>query len=115
MADFFTYTSVIEGWGNQFVEAIFSRLPVIVFEYPVFKSDIAPLGFWTFSLGDQYSDEGGLLKVPQERIEQEASRFSEEIVRRDFVKQELNENFEIGSGRLSLKALERHLLELLKY
>ncbi len=115
LADFFTYTSVIEGWGNQFVEAIFARLPVIVFEYPVFKSDIAPLGFWTFSLGDQFSEHNGLLHVPRDRVEREASRFSREVVRGDFVKQKLNENFEIGSGRLSLKALERHLLELLKY
>ncbi|HAA85760.1 MAG TPA: glycosyl transferase family 1 [Kosmotogaceae bacterium] len=115
MADFFTYTSVIEGWGNQFLEAIFARLPVIVFEYPVFKNDIAPLGFWTFSLGDQFSEHNELLHVPQERIEQEASKFSREIVRRDFVKQKLSDNFEIGSKHLSLKALEKHLLELLKY
>ena len=114
IADFFTYTSVIEGWGNQFIEAIFARLPVIVFEYPVFKSDIAPLGFWTFSLGDQFSHYNGMLHVSRDRIEGEASRFSREIVSRDHVKQKLDENFEIGSKHLSLEALERHLLELLK-
>jgi len=41
-ADIISYPSIFEGWGNQFIEAVFAKKPVIVFEYPVFKSDIKP-------------------------------------------------------------------------
>ncbi|MFQ5578577.1 MAG: glycosyltransferase, partial [Anaerolineae bacterium] len=41
-ADFVTYPSLWEGWGNQFLEALRAKLPVMVFEYPVFRADIKP-------------------------------------------------------------------------
>jgi glycosyltransferase involved in cell wall biosynthesis len=39
-ADIVTYPSLWEGWGNQFLEAIKAKLPIIIFEYPVYISDI---------------------------------------------------------------------------
>ena len=42
-ADFVTYTPEIEGFGNNFIEAIYFRKPVVLTEYPVYKDDIAPL------------------------------------------------------------------------
>ncbi len=44
-ADFVTYPSLIEGFGNAFLEAIFFRLPLLIRRYDVFISDIEPLGF----------------------------------------------------------------------
>lgn len=32
-ADFVTYPSLWEGWGNQLLEAIRARLPFLLFEY----------------------------------------------------------------------------------
>lgn len=55
LADVVTYPSVYEGFGNQFLEAVFSKKPVVEFEYPVFKKDIKPKGFKTVSLGDKVS------------------------------------------------------------
>lgn len=52
-ADFVTYPSYWEGWGNQFIEAVFARLPVLLFEYPVYTSDLKRVGFEGVSLGDQ--------------------------------------------------------------
>ena len=40
ISDLITYTSIKEGWGNQLLEALFAKKPLVVFEYPVFKSDI---------------------------------------------------------------------------
>ncbi|MBI9101764.1 MAG: HD domain-containing protein [Spirochaetales bacterium] len=51
-ADLVSYPSIYEGWGNQFIEAVFARCPVIVYEYPVYKSDIKPKGYQVVSLGD---------------------------------------------------------------
>ncbi len=44
-ADFVTYPSLIEGFGNAFLEAIYFRKPLLVNRYPVYVADLAPLGF----------------------------------------------------------------------
>ena len=43
-ADFVTYPSLWEGWGNQLLEAIRARLPILLFEYPVYEADIKTKG-----------------------------------------------------------------------
>lgn len=45
MCDFITYTSILEGWGNQLLEGLFAKKPLIVYEYPVYKTDIAQFEF----------------------------------------------------------------------
>jgi glycosyltransferase involved in cell wall biosynthesis len=68
-ADLVTYPSLIEGWGNQFIEAIFARCPVVLFEYPVFISDIKHEGYSYISLGDMYHmTEKGLAKIENGRL-----------------------------------------------
>jgi len=52
MCDFITYTSVLEGWGNQLLEGIFAMKPILVYEYPVFKSDIKKAGFSLVAIGN---------------------------------------------------------------
>jgi glycosyltransferase involved in cell wall biosynthesis len=44
-ADWVTYPSLYEGFGNALLEAIYFRKPVLVNRYPVYAADIAPLGF----------------------------------------------------------------------
>ena len=44
-ADLVTYPSVIEGFGNAFLETIYYRRPVIMEAYEIFKCDIQPKGF----------------------------------------------------------------------
>jgi len=44
-ADFFTYPSLYEGFGNAFLEAIYFRKPLLVNRYATFVRDIEPLGF----------------------------------------------------------------------
>ena len=44
-ADFVTYPSVYEGFGNALLEAIYFRLPVLINRYSIFTRDIEPLGF----------------------------------------------------------------------
>ncbi len=43
-ADIITYPSLYEGYGNALVEALYYGVPVMVNRYPVYISDIAPLG-----------------------------------------------------------------------
>lgn len=44
-ADFITYTSIYEGFGNALLEAIYFKKPLLVNRYSVFVKDIEPKGF----------------------------------------------------------------------
>jgi len=44
-ADFITYPSLYEGFGNAFLEAIYFKKPILVNRYDTFVRDIEPLGF----------------------------------------------------------------------
>jgi mannosylglucosylglycerate synthase len=44
-ADFVTYPSLYEGFGNALIEAIYFRLPAFVNRYSIYVADIGPLGF----------------------------------------------------------------------
>ena len=59
IADFVLYPTRWEGFGNQLIEAFAAQLPVAIFEYPVFKEDIAPKGVEVVSLGQKPILKGG--------------------------------------------------------
>ncbi len=44
-ADLVTYPSLIEGFGNAFLEAVYFRVPVVINRYPVYITDIRSKGF----------------------------------------------------------------------
>jgi mannosylglucosylglycerate synthase len=44
-ADFVTYPSLYEGFGNAFLEAVYFKKPLLVNRYGVFARDIEPKGF----------------------------------------------------------------------
>jgi glycosyltransferase involved in cell wall biosynthesis len=44
-ADFVTYPSTYEGFGNAFLEAIYFRKPILCNRYSIYRTDIEPCGF----------------------------------------------------------------------
>ena len=44
-ADLVTYPSLIEGFGNAFLEAVYFRKPLLVNNYDIYATDIGPKGF----------------------------------------------------------------------
>lgn len=44
-ADFITYPSLYEGFGNAFLEAIYFKKPMLINRYAIFVRDIEPKGF----------------------------------------------------------------------
>ncbi len=44
-ADLVCYPSLVEGFGNAFLEAVYYRRPIVVQRYDVFRTDIQPKGF----------------------------------------------------------------------
>ena len=51
-ADLVTYPSLIEGFGNAFLEAIYFRKPILVNNYSIYSHDIKPLGFDVVEMDD---------------------------------------------------------------
>ncbi len=56
-ADFVTYPSNIEGFGNAFLEAIYFNKPILVNTYSIYRTDIKPKGFETVEIDGFVTDE----------------------------------------------------------
>ena len=100
-ADFVTYPSYWEGWGNQFIEAVFAKIPVLAFEYPVWTSDLGPAGFEVVSLGSELTgrDPRGLATVDPRRIEDAAEEVVAVLTDPDRKRAMVERNFEIAKDR----------------
>jgi len=87
-ADLVCFPSLYEGYGNALVEALYYRSPVMVNRYPVYVSDIAPLGLDVVELDGGITDDTVAAAI--EMVQ--GGRSVEEAV---------NRNFEIGLANLS--------------
>ena len=116
LADFVTYPSIWEGWGNQFIEAIFAKLPVYLFEYPVYVTDLKRVGFETVSLGSEIAgkDSKGLVKAPENKLEEAATQVVKLLTQADLRNQIVEKNFKIAKENFSLEALEKIITDLLQ-
>jgi glycosyltransferase involved in cell wall biosynthesis len=114
-ADIVSYPSLFEGWGNQFIEAVFAKKPIIVFEYLVFKTDIKPLGYDVISLGSATMSDThtGFLKLPEDTIEAVCNKIIETLLSPETI-EKLENNFKIGktnNSRGKLKLLMKISME----
>lgn len=56
-ADFVTYPSLYEGFGNALLEALYFRKPLLVNRYPVYRDDIEPVGIEAVAIDGQITDD----------------------------------------------------------
>jgi len=114
-ADFVTYPSLWEGWGNQFLEALRARLPLMLFEYPVYRADIRDKGFRVVSLGGEIRgrDDLGLVQVGPEVIEGAADQALELLTGAQLRRETVEHNFQVARQHYSLQALRGYLARLL--
>ncbi|QDT02824.1 Glycosyl transferases group 1 [Rubripirellula lacrimiformis] len=98
-ADFITYPSIYEGFGNALLEAFYYRKPVLVNRYSIFVADIEPKGAKVIAM-DGYLTKDVVQKV--QRIIDDPE-FRREMV--DF-------NYEIGKAFFSYGVLRRKLRAL---
>jgi len=104
-ADLVSYPSLYEGWGNQFIEAVFAHKPVIVHEYPVFKSDIRPIGYSFISLGDgAQRRQNGLYGLEEDVLEKAAQSVIDWLLSTGTAAK-LEENFRLARSGNSYDAL----------
>ncbi len=98
-ADFITYPSIYEGFGNALLEAFYFRKPVLVNRYSIFVADIEPKGAKVITM-DGYMTRDVVSKVQRIISDRE---FRDEMV--DF-------NYEIGKAFFSYSVLRRKLRAL---
>jgi glycosyltransferase involved in cell wall biosynthesis len=114
-SDFVTYPSLDEGFGNQFLEALCARLPLLVFEYEVYRDDIKDKGFRVISLGsavDGY-DDLGLAQVPPATIQMAADRAVDLLTNGPLRREIVEHNYQVAREHYSLETLRGYLSELI--
>jgi len=100
-ADFVTYPSLIEGFGNALIEAIYFRCPTLVNRYPVYAADIGPLGFDFVEIDGKITDSA--VAQVRELLADPARR-----------KQMVEHNYRLGQEHFSFERLEELLRGLLE-
>ena len=99
-ADFVTYPSLNEGFGNAFLEAIYFKKPILINRYAIFVKDIEPKGF------DLVVMDGFLTKKIIEQVQ--------EIFKSPLRKEKMvNHNYRIAARYYSYQLLEQQLVPLL--
>jgi glycosyltransferase involved in cell wall biosynthesis len=115
-ADLVTYPSQWEGWGNQLLEAIRARLPVMLFEYPVYEADIKEKGLQVISLGNQIKghDDNGLFIIDPKIIDIAADQAIEFLINYDLRQRTVDHNFRVGKKHYSIDTLYIYLEQLMR-
>jgi glycosyltransferase involved in cell wall biosynthesis len=110
-ADLVTYPSQWEGWGNQLLEAVRAKLPIMLFEYPVYLADIKEKGLRVISLGDQITgkDQHGLVTIDSDIIQSAADQAVAQLTNPDLRRSTVEHNFQIGKRYFSMDALYVYL------
>ncbi len=99
-ADFITYPSLYEGFGNALLEAFYFRKPVLVNRYSCFVSDIEPKGFKVITM-DGY--------LTKEVIQNVRCAIVDDAYRTEMV----NHNYDLGKAFFSYSVLRRKLRTLI--
>ncbi|UCZ52838.1 glycosyltransferase family 4 protein [Bacillus shivajii] len=106
-ADFITYPSILEGWGNQLLEGIYAKKPMVIYEYPVYVTDLKDKGFQFASLGDTHEgEETEIVTVSEEKVQEAASEVLKTLIDPEYRENAVQKNFEIGKKHFSYAALK---------
>ena len=95
-ADFITYPSLYEGFGNAFLEAVYFKKPLLINRYATFVQDIEPKGFDLIVM-DGYLTQKTVLKVKE--VLESPDRRAKMV----------NTNYEVASRHYSYAVLRRWL------
>jgi glycosyltransferase involved in cell wall biosynthesis len=95
-ADFITYPSICEGFGNALIEAIYFKKPILINRYATFVRDIEPKGFELVTMDGHLTQE--TVKCVREIIASPARR--EKMV---------NHNYDIAKKHYSYAVLRNQL------
>jgi glycosyltransferase involved in cell wall biosynthesis len=101
-ADFITYPSLYEGFGNAFLEAIYFKKPMLINRYSTFIRDIEPQGF------DLAVMDGFLSRKTVQCVKE----IMDSPKRRE---QMVNYNYEVAARHYSYSVLRNRLNDIMSY
>ena len=112
MCDFISYTSVLEGWGNQLLEGLFAKKPILIYEYPVYKTDIKKCNFDLVAIDSKLkkNKKTGLYFIPNIITKEKSIEIMEILLNKERYNDLVSHNFLKAKNNLSCSKLE----ELLK-
>ena len=114
IADFVTYPSILEGWGNQLIEAIFTRKPILIYEYPVYVSDLKSFNLDLVSLGSSYNiNQNGLVSVDPETVKLAAKDIIGILTNNNEYQRITDHNYKIAKREFSYEKLENILIDII--
>ena len=99
-ADFVTYTSLYEGFGNAFLEAVYFRKPLLINRYEVFVRDIEPQEFDLIVMNGFVTD----------RVVKQVREVLESPERRDRM---VDHNYAVATRHYSYEVLRKRLAFLI--
>jgi glycosyltransferase involved in cell wall biosynthesis len=99
-ADLVTYPSLVEGFGNAFLEALYYRRPIVVNNYAIYATDIRPKGFRVIEFDDY---------ITQETIEQTLRVLDDTSYQAELC----SHNYALALRHFSYKVLRAKLQDLL--
>lgn len=99
-ADIVTIPSLLEGFGNAFLEAVYYHCPIFINNYTIYSIDIRPKGFQTVEFTGFVSDEA---------VEQVRKILKDRTLAREMT----DHNYELAKKYYSFTVLEQHLHVLL--
>ena len=109
-ADIITYPSLLEGWGNQFLEGLIAKVPMIVYRYPVFSTDIKEFHFDIIDLGERHKlDNNGLAYIDSELNKKAANETIHFLLEAEDRQEKMKRNYQIGENNFSYPVLNRIL------
>jgi glycosyltransferase involved in cell wall biosynthesis len=99
-ADFITYPSLYEGFGNAFLEAIYFNKPMLVNRYKIFVDDIEPKGFELVKMDGVLTDEvvKKIRKIVHDKERQQTM---------------VDKNYRVALKHYSYSSLRKQLLQIM--
>ncbi len=115
IADLVTYPSLWEGWGNQLLEALRAKLPIVLFEYPVYLKDIKDKGIEVISLGSEIvsQDVYNHVHISEDILQRAADQCVDYLTNRTLREVIINNNFQIAKQYYDYDRLEEDLIPLI--
>ena len=93
-----TYPSLIEGFGNAFLEALYYKKPIVVNNYAIYATDLRPKGFKVIEF-DEYITEKTIqdtLRILDDTAHRaELCRFNYSLALRHFSYKVLRSKFQV--------------------
>jgi glycosyltransferase involved in cell wall biosynthesis len=114
IADLVSYPSLWEGWGNQLLEAVRAKLPIVLFEYPVYLEDIRDETFDVISLGSEVTsrDRRDFAKISDKILQAAADRCVDYLTDRRLREKAVDRNYRIAKQNHSYDRLQNQLENL---